>query len=121
MSKKKPAKIPHRIPMDWRDFRSDPIDERYAAEVERDTNRLAKRYEQAQKRLESAQRKAERVASTTKQASRIKAAWAEVEQRLAELREVERLMQPDNTASRSHQGRRSIRPAHRGTPMRKTR
>lgn len=87
----------------------EPMTERYAAEVERDTARLERAYRDAERRLAKARAKAESVAplGPVPTKPRTLAAWREVELRLAELAEIERLMQPGNNASATHRGRQS--------------
>lgn len=109
----KTRKSRHRIPTSV-SFVSDPIDERYQREVDRDTARLEQRYKAAQARAAAAETRAQRLAARAKadNASRLaSAAWRAYEDALREVREIELLMQPSNTASARHRGRNSHTPA----------
>lgn len=87
----------------------EPMTERYAAEVERDTARLERAYRDAERRLDRAREKATKVAPLGPVATKriTVELWREVELRMAELAEIERLMQPGNIASARHRGRKS--------------
>jgi tRNA(Glu) U13 pseudouridine synthase TruD len=94
---KKPARSRHRIPtLSVRP--SDPVDERYQAEVDASVSRLTRRYEAAHKRLEKAVVRALILANlpTPKPTEKrlLADVMAEVQRRREELAEIERLMMP---------------------------
>ena len=110
-------KITHRVPI--RELKSDPISAAYQAEVDRSTAAIGRQYSRAVKRLESAISRAERKSQAIDRRGesapqRLKssglAAWAEVDLRRAELREIQKIMQPDASAPVKNRGRKSFRP-----------
>jgi len=102
------ARSRHRIPIGYVRS-SDPISDRYQAEVDSHTNRLAKAHARAVKRVDEARARAARVTLTETRPTRIDAAWRELATREAELAEIERLMQPGNTAPANNRGVASFR------------
>jgi hypothetical protein len=102
---KKPHKSRHRIPTCALEPRSDPIDERYQAEIDASMAHLERRYRRGQKALEAAERRAQRAARELEAAIGAAARRARqrrydtllliVEDRRRELREIELLMYPD--------------------------
>lgn len=85
---------------------SDPIDERYQAEIDHSVNKLTRKYESARKRLEVAEKRAEKLINTR---SRKRARDDElaglmrvIEARRAELHELERLMMPGDYTPAGH-------------------
>lgn len=111
---KKPKKSRHRIPPEALVIRSDPIDERYQAEIDVSITRLERRYRRAQKALEAAERRAERarrdLATVSNSRRRAKQRYYDqllllVEERRRELREIELLMIPQDYNGRDHKRR----------------
>ena len=101
---KKPRRSRHRIPACALVPRSDPIDERYQAEIDASMARLQQRYRKAQKALAAAERRAEQARCELECAVRQSAAKRArqrydrllliVEDRRRELRAIELLMMP---------------------------
>lgn len=88
---KKPKRSRHRIPDCAFELRSDPIDERYQAEIDASTRRLEQRYRKAEQALAKAEAKAERLriqidalAEKQREAARIAAHRAQEQQRVVE-------------------------------------
>jgi len=105
----------HRIPDCALELKPDPIDERYQAEIDASIAKLEQRYRRAQKALEAAARRAERgrVAvehARTSAKKRVQRDYDKllliVEERRAELREIEILMMP--TAYNGRDSRRRM-------------
>jgi chromosome segregation ATPase len=94
---KKPARSRHRIPT-LAVRPSDPVDDRYQAEIDASVGRLTRRYEAAQKRLQAAEAKAERLANIVQpkptERRHLAELMHEVQRRREELAEIERLMMP---------------------------
>lgn len=114
----KTRKSRHRHPVDLM-LKSDVITAEYQHEVDRSTAKLEREYAQAQKRLESAERRAEKAGPKPPQQSKRSTArgrdkklmdlWEEVEARRQELMSIERLMSGSYSGQR-HQGRGSFKP-----------
>ncbi len=106
----KVRKSRHRIPT--LTMTSDPIDERYQAEVDAATNRLERRHRRAQLALQKAEARALRAqqlhATQPSRANRDIRNSLErlVEQRRRELRDIERLMLPNHYAAGDSRRRR---------------
>ncbi|SLD50621.1 Uncharacterised protein [Mycobacteroides abscessus subsp. bolletii] len=106
----KVRKSRHRVPT--LAMTSDPIDERYQAEIDTATNRLERRYRRAQCALQKAQARAQRAlqlhAAHPSRANRDVRDGLQVlvERRRAELHEIELLMLPTNYAGRDARRRR---------------
>jgi len=99
---------PHKPPPWYLGPRQPEIDDRYQAEIDVSTGRLERSYRQAARRLAKAEARVEhaerqRLAPKIVQQRRI-----DVELRIAELAEIERLMQPGNTAPSANRGTKSF-------------
>lgn len=81
------------------------IDPAYQAEVDRSTDKLEKAYRAAQRRAEGAERRLRRAEAARARAAEVRELRAEWERRVAELTELERLMQ-SSPASAAHRGRK---------------
>lgn len=110
---KKPLRSRHRIPT-LTVVTSDPIDERYQQEIDRSTARLEKAYRKAQSALEAAQRRAAKAREALERQRHNRSLKREhdrlvslVEERMRELREIERLMMPDTYLTRDSRSRRN--------------
>jgi hypothetical protein len=114
---KKPKHSRHRIPDCALQPKSDPIDDRYQAEIDASVGRLEARYRRAEKALAAAERRAETARAELEAAAASSARAARqrrydrllliVEDRRRELREIERLMAADGYGRDSR--RRHIR------------
>lgn len=112
---KKPKRSRHRIPNCALEYRSDPISEHYQAEVDAATAKLEARHRKALMALEAADRRAERIRRTVQRtiarAAKNKARHEQrklemaVEEREAELCQIEKLMVPSTYASRDSRRR----------------
>lgn len=102
---KHPKVSRHRIPM-LGVRPSDPIDERYQAEIDHSISKLTRQYESARKRLEAAEKRAEKLANTRErkraQDNELTDLMRVIEDRRAELHELERLMMPGDYTATGH-------------------
>ena len=99
----------HRPPPWYQGPRPEPIAERYQAEIDAATDRLVRSYRNAAKRASRAERQVETAKANgiaRRDMERLERALAE---RVAELRQIEMLMQPGNIAPAAHRGTRSYR------------
>lgn len=104
-------KIRHRVPS--AECRPAVVSDEYEAEVARATQSAERRYRQAQQRLAAAERRLEKVRSTTRPVpGDIAVATALVELRRQELDELARMMQ-SAPATAVHRGTRSFGPVPR--------
>lgn len=107
-------KVTHRVPVEHLIF-TDPITPAYQAEIDRSTEKAERLYREALRRLQKAERSAERataIATRTPKRStkqREAEAWALVELRREELAKYERLMVATGQSA-THRGRQSFRP-----------
>lgn len=85
------------------------VDESYQRQIDRSTEKLQRRYERAKKATEAARFRRDRIAlivgNDKLRARRLADAQAALTARLAELDELERLMQANPGASLTHRGR----------------
>lgn len=114
-------KMQHRVPVDKISYNmTGKLDPAYEAEVEKSTQKLEREWQRAQKRLESARKSAENArlrAESAKTAKKekdraqkeYKKALALIEERQAELREIE-LMMTYSPAGSQNRGNKSYRP-----------
>lgn len=101
-------RIKHKVHFS-REARPVEITASYQAEVDRHTDKLQRRYERAQKAVDSARFRRDRAAAIvgqkTLRATRLAEAEAALTARIQELEELERLMQANPYASLTHRGR----------------
>lgn len=101
------ARLKHKVY--FREPKPVEIDERYQAQVDRSTEKLQRRYERAKKAADAARFRRDRAAlivgHNKVRAQRLADAEAALAARLAELDELERLMQANPGASLIHRGR----------------
>lgn len=99
---KKPKQSRHRVPVDY--VRPpEPVSERYQAEIDSSVSRLTRKYERAQKRLAATEARRDRLAALpSTKAHELRSLELAIEQRRAELREIERLMMPGDYVRVGH-------------------
>jgi hypothetical protein len=98
-----PRRSRHRIPPSYT-RPSDPIDERYQAEIDAYTARLERRHRRAVQAVEHAEARYHRAQDQHVAQRQLADLAREVSRRLDELAAIERLMQPSNHASALHRG-----------------